>query len=268
MNTSVVSVSKALNEKREYEKLLTEYTDKLRKRSKEEYLDIFADRRNFKVDTLKRCGIFYIGEMEEMLLPEYLEIVEYLGVISNTNKKPIFKDRYVIPILNKEGMVQNLVGYSFDANERYVYGTGMYYRRADTLWGEENLETAYKMGYAILVEGITDAIRLREMGYENSFAMCGTHKSEYIIRSLNRCEHGIIRIPDRDNAGKKAVKGWEGNRHITINVYLQYKDIDEMCRESEENREWFNSYMNGCIDWIKQDKHMGQQCECEEITII
>ena len=141
-----------------------------------------------------------------MIIPKYIEHLEDFGVISPTNKKPIFNNRWVIPIKNEKGLVQNLVGYTPDAHERYIYGTALYYRRRDTLYGLENLYLAYEMGYAILVEGITDAIRLKSLGYRNTFAMCGTHKSDYILRQLNRCRHGVIKIPDRDNAGLKASK--------------------------------------------------------------
>ena len=47
---------------------------------------------------MKNCGIFYIGEMAEMLLPEYIDKISEFGVISPTNNMPIFKGRWVIPI--------------------------------------------------------------------------------------------------------------------------------------------------------------------------
>ena len=169
----------------------------------------FANMRSFSIDTVKEAGIFYIGDATEMLLPSYIDKVEKFGVISPTNKKPIFHDRFVIPILDTDGKVLNLVGYSKNANERYVYGTAQYYRRRETMYGLENLEMAYDLGYAILTEGITDAIRMRDLGYKNTFANCGTHNSEFIIKQLNRCRHGVIKIPDRDEAGNRANKKWK-----------------------------------------------------------
>lgn len=251
-----------------YEQRLTAYVEELRQRSNKEHLKRFAEFRQFPIEMVEKCGIFHVGEMAEMLTPRFIDQVEKFGVISPTNRRPIFHNRYAIPIHNEQGLVQNLVGYSAEADERYIYGTSMYYRRKETLWGLENLGLAYDMGYANLTEGITDAIRMRSMGYPNTFANCGTHESDYIMRQLNRCRHGIIRIPDRDDAGLRAVKGWDCNRHITLNINFAYKDVDEMCKDSEENKQWFNEYMQDCINWMVSDTHNGQKCICESVTIL
>lgn len=261
------NINKAIKEKQEYEKRMTDYIDKLRKRSDHDMLVRLAEYRKFPLSILEDSGIFYIGDMAEMLLPDYLDELEDFGVISPVNKKPIFQKRYLIPIKTVDGLVQNVVGYSSDADERYIFGNAKYYRRKDTLWGLENLHLAYQLGYAILTEGITDAIRLRSMGYKNTFAMSGTHSSRVIMRQLNRCRHGIIRIPDRDSAGLRALKNWNVNRHLTLYVALNYKDVDEMCRYTE-NQEWFNGYAKDCINWILSDTHKGNKCSDVEVTII
>lgn len=263
-----MSVINILKEKNTYEQTLTDYVEVLRTRGNKDKLKEFATFRNFKLDTVEACGIFYIDDMAEMLLPSFIDELHKLGVISETNYKPIFRQRWVIPIKNEIGLIQNLVGYSPDADERYIYGTSRYYRRKETLYGLENLDIAYEMGYAIVTEGITDTIRLRDMGYLNTFAMCGTHKSDFILRQLSRCKHGIIRIPDRDDAGLRALKQWETNRHLTLMINMQYKDIDEMCREGEGNQEWLKAYLNDCINWILSDVHNGQKCICETVTVL
>lgn len=260
-----------LLDKGSYNKYLTEYVEELRKRANNQYgnqTEELSKLRDFSVDTIKKCKIFYIGSMSEMLLPSYIEDIANLGIISETNNKPIFNDRWVIPIHTINGLVENLVGYSPTADERYIYGTSSYYRRRDTLWGLENLHLAYELGYAILTEGITDAIRLRDLGFENTFAMCGTHSSSSIIPQLNRCRYGVLRIPDRDKPGVKAVKGWDFNRHITLFVGLAYKDIDEMCKNNTENKQTVKDAIEVCIDWLKQREHRGMRGDCEEITII
>lgn len=260
-------INKAYIEMQEYTKQLTEYTYMLKDRAGDKNLDKLSEIRVLPIDIIKKSDIFYIGDAAEMLIPSYISKIEGFGVISPTNKKPIFHDRYVIPIKDINGNIINLVGYSKDANERYVYGTSKYYRRRDTLYGLENLELAYDMGYAIITEGITDTIRLRSLGYINTFAMCGTHKSQFIFKQLNRCKHGIIRIPDRDKAGQSALKKWDCNRHITLNTFINYKDIDEMCRDSEQNIEWVKSYIDICINWILMSEHRGYKTACEIVTM-
>ncbi len=251
----------------DYSDRLTDYVNQLRQRANPAMQYHFAEMRHFDVETVKENDIFYIGDATEMLLPSYLGQVEDFGVISPTNKKPIFHNRYVMPIKDINGKVLNLVGYSKEADERYVYGTARYYRRRETMYGLENLKYAYELGFAYLTEGITDTIRVRSLGRRNCFANCGTHESAFIMNQLNRCEHGVIKIPDRDAAGKRAAKKWVCYRGIILNVHIAFKDIDEMCRESAENQEIVNEYLDACENWILMAKHHGKGCISQEITI-
>ena len=245
----------------------TKYVNILRARSDKSQLEVFSKFRNMPMEILEEIGMFYIGSMTEMLVPEFIDSLVEFGVISTSNNKPIFNNRWVIPIKDTDGLVQNLVGYSNKADERYIYGTGKYYRRRDTLYGLENMELAYKLGYSILVEGITDAIRLQSLGYKNTFAMCGTHKSEFIMQQLNRPRYGTIRIPDRDKPGKSTEKHWITNRYITLRTPIQFKDSDELLR-NEDNVEWFNIYMKACIDYITSSEHNGMIHPAKEYTMI
>ena len=257
-----------MEDKREYNIRLSNYINKLSARANKDKLKEFAELRDFKLETVREAGIFYIGEMAEMLLPEYLDDLEEFGVISATNYKPIFRNRWAIPIKNTDGLVENLVGYSPSADERYIYGTGKYYMRRETMYGLENLDIAYDLGYAIVTEGITDTIRIRDLGFKNCFAMCGTHSSDRILKQLNRCRYGVIKIPDRDDAGLRALRGWETFRSMTLMVNMQYKDIDEMCRNDEDNKNLVRQYINDIISWIKTDEHCGVKGIQEIVTII
>ena len=267
---------------KEYNKYLDAYTDYvkiLQDRSDKSKLQDLSELRGISVKQLEEEGIFYIGDMAEMLIPTHLKNLEEFGVISNTNHKPIFHERWVFPIKTVDGRVQNLVGYSTEAKERYVYGTGDYYRRNDVMYGLENMELAYELGYAIYVEGITDAISIRELGYKNCFAACGTRASEVKMSQINRCRYGLIRIHDRDKAGDLTRKHWVTNRYVTLNIPLIYKDADETINprdingnidleKAKENREWFKSYLDSCIGWITQREHRGSKCATIEATMI
>lgn len=246
---------------------LTDYVNELKSRAGDKMLQYFADLRQLPLDVIIESDIFYIGDATEMLLPRYISKVEGFGVISPTNKKPIFHNRFIFPIKDTNGKVVNLVGYSKEANERYVYGTAKYYRRRETMYGLENLEMAYDLGYAILTEGITDTTRVRSLGFKNCFANCGTHKSDFIMKQLNRCRYGVIKIPDRDEAGQRALKKWESYRSITLNTFVAYKDIDEMCRESQSNRDIVKEYIETCIEWITSMEHRGYKGQNEVVTM-
>lgn len=250
-----------------YTDALTEYTMTLKNRAGDNRLDYFAELRKFPMEVIKDSDIFYIGDATEMLLPRYLGQVEDFGVISPTNKKPIFHNRFIFPIKDIDGRVLNLVGYSKEADERYVYGTAKYYRRRETMYGLEKLRMAYELGYAIVTEGITDTTRVRSLGFPNCFAMCGTHGSDYIMKQLNRCRYGIIKIPDRDAAGQKALSKWKSYRGVTLNTFIAYKDIDEMCRESEDNCDVVRDYIQSCIEWITTQEHRGFDGQNEIVTM-
>ena len=262
-----MSIEDELSIFNKYTDELTEYTYELKSRAGDRMLQYFADLRQIPIDEVIKSDIFYIDDATEMLLPKYLNRVESFGVISPTNKKPIFHNRFVIPIKDTDNRVLNLVGYSKEANERYVYGTAKYYRRRETMYGLENLQLAYELGYCILTEGITDTIRVRSLGYQVSFANCGTHKSDFIMKQLNRCRYGVIKIPDRDAPGNKASNGWKTYRGITLNTFIAYKDIDEMCRESEENRDAVKVYLDNCIHWITSMEHRGYTSQNEVVTM-
>ena len=267
MAAKYVGVDASINDMETYIKRFTAYVKELQDRAGDRMLAEFCTIRQFPMELVKELGIFYIGNATEMLLPTYLSEIEDFGVISPTNRRPIFHDRYVIPIKDIHGNVLNLVGYSKNADERYVYGTSKYYRRRETMWGLENLLYAYDVGYAIFTEGITDAIRIRSLGYPNTFANCGTHKSDFIMKQLNRCRYGIIKIPDRDAAGQRALKKWQCNRSITLNSFVAYKDIDEMCSDSADNIEIVKEYLEICVDWIKSQEHRGMANSHQVVTI-
>lgn len=261
------NIDKELKDMKEYTKGLTDYVNCLRERAGDKMLDYFAELRQFPREVIDEQKIFYIGDATEMLLPSFYDKVEEYGVISPTNKKPIFHNRFVMPIMDTDGNVLNLVGYSKEANERYVYGTAKYYRRRETMYGLENLNMAYELGYGIVTEGITDTIRLRGLGYKNTFAMCGTHKSDFIMKQLNRCRYGVIEVPDRDEAGQKAAKRWLCNRRVVLNTFVAYKDVDEMCSASPDNIQWVKDYLDNCIEFIKQKEHYGLNCGTEVVTM-
>ena len=261
-------ITDAIQEYNEHLDAFTKYVSIMRDLSDKSKIVELSKLRGISVQQLEKQGIFYIGNMAEMLIPMFIKRLHEFGVISDTNNKPIFSDRWVFPIYTVDGRVQNLVGYSNTAKERYVYGTAKYYRRNDVLFGLENMEEAWRLGYAILTEGITDTISLRDAGYINTFAACGTRSSVIKMAMLNRCRHGIIRIPDRDAAGKLTLKHWITNRYLTFNTPFAYKDADETLHpkkedgtidleKSAENLEWFRGYMDASINWILEKEHNG-----------
>lgn len=256
-----MSVESVLGTRKRFRESFTSYIRILIERSNKDKLKEFSEMRNINIKAIEDADIFYVEDMAEMLVPSYLGRLQEFGIISPNNNKPIYHERWIIPIKDSDGLVQALVGYSPYADERYVYSTTNYYMRGDTLWGLERLNLAYDLGYAILVEGITDAIHIRSIDYIPVFASCGTRPSELNMMELNRCRHGLIRIPDRDSAGNKTKRHWKTNRYLTLITPIMYKDSDETLRESEDNVEWFKEYLDASIEWIKEREHKGLKCD-------
>lgn len=256
-----------LKELDEYEKeldRLTLYSESLYTRSDKKMLSELSELRKIPKSVLEEAGIFFIRNQVEMLLPGFVSELKDFGVISPANNQPIYHNRWVFPIKNSDGKVINFVGYSNVESTRYVYGTSKYYSRTNTLYGLENLDMAYKLGYAIVTEGITDALAVRGLGYKNVFAWCGTTGSAEKVKLLNRCRYGVIRIPDRDKAGDKAKEYWDFNRHFTLYTYCGFKDSAQMLAHGEDMREYYKGCLDKAIDWILLKQHKGNKCACSD----
>lgn len=246
-----------------FRKKFTEYVNTLYKLSNKEMQEEFARIRQIPVDSIKENDIFWVGNSAELMIPEYIGLLEKFGLVSEANNKPIFSNRWVIPIRDKDNLVQALVGYSNVSENKYVYSTTDYYLRGDSLYGEEQLEKTMKDGYAVLVEGITDAIHVRSLGFNNIYANCGSRKGTVNFLRLNRLKHGLIRICDRDRAGDGTKKRWITDRYIDLVTPPQFKDSDEVLK-NVEYKEIFREYLEECIRIIKDNEFKGK----EEINFI
>lgn len=254
-----MSLNVAVEDYQKYSKRLAEYSEALLVQSRKmhpEKLGELAERRRMSIETLEEAGVFYIGDMREMVHPLFVDEIANFGVVSETNGKPIFDDRYVFPIKDSYGNVINFVGYTWKADVRYVYGTGRYYERTNDFYGAENMPLIYKMGWGVVVEGITDCVALRNAGVKNSLATCGTIESAIRIDKLARVEHGIIFIHDRDKAGDNTREHWVVPRCVRLNISNGCKDIDEYLdkvesdEEQEERRKSFIDCLDICVAWL------------------
>jgi DNA primase len=126
----------------------------------------------------------------------------------------------------------------------------------------ENLNEAYRLGYAIITEGITDTLSVKCLGFKNVFAWCGTSRSKKKQRILNRCRYGVIRIPDRDLAGKKTDAVQAFNHTLTLYTPLDFKDsaaflASDIIEGTVPPRENMRAAIDYCIEKIKEREHHG-----------
>lgn len=225
-------ISEYLKEKQQYLTEYAEYVKIVREHSWEQHPDKLlelVERRGIPLETIKEHEIFYIQTYQELMVPQFIDRLEKFGLINELNHMPIFHERWIIPIKDFDGNIINLVGYSPDVDNRYLYGNAKYYDRKNDMFGMENYKTAYELGWAIYVEGITDCIAMRSLGFKNVFASCGTMVSDIKMRHLNQIKHGIIFITDRDKAGQNTLKHWRINCcvYLAISIETRFKDIDD-----------------------------------------
>ena len=251
-----MTVEDTIKDRYNFRTLFTEYVNDLYKLSNKEMQIELSKLRKIPVSSIEKSYIFWVGNSVEMLIPKYISFLERFGLVSESNGKPIFNNRWIIPIKDKDNLVQALVGYSNISDNRYVYSTTDYYLRGDSLYGEEQLEDTMKDGYAVLVEGITDAIHIRSLGFNNIYANCGTRRGTVNFMRLNRLRHGLIRIRDRDLAGNRTKNKWITDRYIDLVTPPQFKDSDEVLR-NEEYVGIFKEYLEECIRIIKSKEFVG-----------
>lgn len=255
-----MEINKYIAEKVKYLKRFNDYTQKIKKRSYEIHPDKLSELsllRGIPLEILEQADIFYVEQQSELLLPEFIDDLLDFGLINGLNNAPIFHSRWVIPIKDFDGNVINYVGYSPTANERYLYGTGKYYDRKNDMYGMENYDAALKAGYAIYVEGITDCLAMRSVGFTNTFAGCGTMRSDIKMRHLNRMPNGVIFISDRDKAGDNAMLHWHTNKcvYISICIELRLKDIDDYINK-DYDEDGINKYVLGFDSAIRAQRKL------------
>lgn len=245
MNTNVV---------RAFRQRLTEYVKDLQAHADKEKLKELAIIRKFEVSLLEELGIFYIDNPVELLNPEFFGDLKDFGIINKNTNKPIFSDRFIIPLYDMEGLVMGLVGYSYNSKVRYMYATTKYFLRNDILYGMENYKECIKDGYIIVTEGITDAITCKQEGFKHTHSTAGAHQSVYMMQLLDFIPC-VIFIPDRDHAGKGTERYWKTHNFVRVLVPFTYKDINEYLTTQPENREQFRLIMNMLIDYVKAGKN-------------
>lgn len=244
----------ASNEVVEFRTKLTKYVEELQHFADLEKLEELATIRHFDIELLKELGVFYVDEPAELLLPDYFQDLKDFGLLNEGTNKPIYNDRYIIPLYDMQGLVMGLVGYSTNSKVRYMYASTKYFLRNDILYGMENYLECIKDGYIIVTEGITDAISCRQVGFKHTHSTAGAHKSVYMMQLLDLIPC-VIFIPDRDRAGDGTKKYWKTHNYVRVLVPFKYKDLNEYLTNNERHKTQFCEVMNLLIDYVKAGKN-------------
>lgn len=254
--------SNKVDEVYKYRESLTNYVNKLRDNAGDNKLEELAEMRKLKSDTIKKAGIFYIKDPAEMIVPEYIDNIRDFGVIA-INNRPMYTERYVIPIYDTLGMVMALVGYKYGVNEKYMYANTKYFNRGDALYGLQDIDKCIRTGCTIVVEGLMDRIRVTELGFDNCLATCGADKSwerMLVFSNLRKC----VFIPDRDRAGMLTSKHWVCDTMVRLILPEQFKDIDEFARQNNSTESFCRDMLQESCRYMTEEVATGYR---EEIDI-
>lgn len=149
----------------------------------------------------------------EGLLADSLE----LGLIkqdehNETRHYDFFRDRIIFPIYDHR---TDCVGFSGRINpensdkqkQKYLNSIeSKIFHKRKTLYGFNIAKSQILFfGYAILVEGATDVIRMHQVGFDNTVGTLGTALTEDHIKELKKVTNKIVIFRDSDDAGQKAV---------------------------------------------------------------
>ncbi|HOK80550.1 MAG TPA: DNA primase [bacterium] len=157
----------------------------------------YAPARNSLVDYINANNLA-IGDFEQA----------GLVIKKETGYTDLFRHRVIIPIFDHRN---NICGFGaraiedqqqpkyLNTPENYVFKKGNLFYGLN--WAKERIKSS---GFAIIVEGYFDLIKMHMAGFENTIAPLGTALTENHMRLLKRWTDKILLVFDSDSAGTAA----------------------------------------------------------------
>lgn len=138
------------------------------------------------------------------------------GLFSNSDKGIFdrFRSRVMFPIFHSSGKVIAFGGRIYDADDIAKYLNSPetpLYKKSDVFYGlNASRDSIRRRGFAILVEGYMDYLKLYQNSIHNVIAVSGTSFTERHGAIINRFTEKVILLFDGDNAGANATikTGW------------------------------------------------------------
>jgi DNA primase len=136
--------------------------------------------------------------------------------LANRRGGDYFQQRLLFPLADARGRTVGFQARKLREDDplaaKYVNSPeGELFRKGDLLYGLHLARNAVaKGGRAVVVEGNTDAIALRQAGFEPAVAAMGTALTERQLKELGRLTHALVLCFDGDAAGEAAtLRGME-----------------------------------------------------------
>ncbi|MEN0065058.1 MAG: DNA primase [Myxococcota bacterium] len=150
------------------------------------------------------------------------------------------RERLVIPIRDERGRTIAFGGRLLEGDGPKYLNTPetRLYQKSRVLFGLDVARAAIaKKGRALVVEGYFDVISLRQAGFEETVATCGTALTPDHLEKIRRLSRDVLLLLDADEAGQNAA---ERTLEAFVSASIQpwrvtvpgAKDPDELVRES------------------------------------
>ncbi len=181
----------------------------------------YIERRGFSPEQVKTFGFGYGGStrtgLGDHLKKEGFSLTHAvdLGVIMKDQRRDNayvdrFSDRLTIPFFNLHG---DLVGFTarllVDSSDlaKYINSPeSSLYNKGKILFGLYHAKQAIRdKGYAVLVEGNMDALKMHACGFAHTVATSGTALTLEQLKLLNRFTKTLYFFFDMDSSGRTAV---------------------------------------------------------------
>lgn len=147
------------------------------------------------------------------IVSENLQLALDIGIINKKQDKifDFFINRITIPIHNHIGQLVSFGARKMPGEEsespKFINGKDtFFYNKSNVLFGLDKASKAIsEKGYAFLVEGYFDVIKMHQHDHTNTIATCGTSLTDAHCKLLKRYASHIILIRDSDKAGISAM---------------------------------------------------------------
>lgn len=168
----------------------------------------------------------------------------------------LFRNRVIFPIHGAGGDIVAFGGRTIgDDDAKYINSPETpVYRKGSQLYNLHRARRAIQQaGYAILVEGYIDAIRLSAAGFEQTVATCGTALTAQQAKVLGRHADQVVVVYDGDAAGRTAAEKAAGllletDLDVRLAVLPEGQDPDDYLQA--QGAEAFRALVAEALDFV------------------
>lgn len=165
-----------------------------------------ADIRHFSIGFAPNAS----GYLVDRIKKEKLDIDNFIsaGLVKSGGESDVFRNRVLFPIFDVKGRPAGFGGRALDDKYLPKYlntGENLVFNKGKLLYGINWATEAIKgKGFALLVEGYFDVIKLHINGIKNVVAPMGTSLTGLQLNFLKRFTDNILLLFDSDQAGIRA----------------------------------------------------------------